>query len=158
MPMYKNERLKQNKKVSIEYPVRMVVKGKTVYDQFPDWYPIMQQDRYELASAFNSNQDVAINYQGSAGSQTLDIRAHGQSVCHQAATQFQYNQGYIPANENETTPIRPTPTYSFRSFNSTSATRSTYITNNYLFKMIRKIIFTNYFSEFIHLVPLKFRF
>ena len=112
MPMYKNERLKQNKKVSIEYPARMVVKGKTVYDQFPDWYPIMQQDRYDLASALNLNQDVAINYQGSAGSQTLDIRAHGQSVCDQAATQFQYNQGFIPANENGTTPIRPTPTYS----------------------------------------------
>ena len=31
------------------------------------------------------------------------------------------------------------------------------ITNNYLFEMIRKIIFTNYFSEFIHQVPIKFR-
>ena len=30
-----------------------------------------------------------------------------------------------------------------------------FITNNYLFEMIRKIIFTNYFSEFIHQVPIK---
>ena len=29
-----------------------------------------------------------------------------------------------------------------------------FITNNYLFKMIRKIIFTNYFSEFIHQVAI----
>ena len=34
----------------------------------------------------------------------------------------------------------------------------TYRTNNYLFEMIRKIIFTNYFSEFIHRVPIKFWF
>ena len=33
-----------------------------------------------------------------------------------------------------------------------------FITNNYLFEMIRTIIFTNYFSEFIHQVPIKFRF
>ena len=33
-----------------------------------------------------------------------------------------------------------------------------FITNNYLFEMIRKIIFTNYFSEFIHQVAIKFRF
>ena len=33
-----------------------------------------------------------------------------------------------------------------------------FITNNYLLEMIRKIIFTNYFSEFIHQVAIKFRF
>ena len=33
-----------------------------------------------------------------------------------------------------------------------------FITNNYVFEMKRKIIFTNYFSEFIHQVPIKFRF
>ena len=33
-----------------------------------------------------------------------------------------------------------------------------FITNNYLFEMIRKIIFTDYFSEFIHQVAIKFRF
>ena len=33
-----------------------------------------------------------------------------------------------------------------------------FITNNYLLEMIRKIIFTNYFSEFIHQVVIKFRF
>ena len=32
------------------------------------------------------------------------------------------------------------------------------MTNNYLFEMVRKIIFTNYFSEFIHQVAIKFRF
>ena len=33
-----------------------------------------------------------------------------------------------------------------------------FITNNYLLEMIRKIIFTNYFSEFRHQVAIKFRF
>ena len=33
-----------------------------------------------------------------------------------------------------------------------------FITNNYLLELIRKIIFTNYFSEFIHQVAIKFRF
>ena len=33
-----------------------------------------------------------------------------------------------------------------------------FIKNNYLLEMIRKIIFTNYFSEFIHQVAIKFRF
>ena len=33
-----------------------------------------------------------------------------------------------------------------------------FITNNYLLEMIRKIISTNYFSEFIHQVAIKFRF
>ena len=33
-----------------------------------------------------------------------------------------------------------------------------FITNNYLFEMIRKINFTNYFSEFIHQMVIKFRF
>ena len=33
-----------------------------------------------------------------------------------------------------------------------------FITNNFLFEMIRNIIFTNYFSEFIHQVAIKFRF
>ena len=32
-----------------------------------------------------------------------------------------------------------------------------FMTNNYHFEMIRKIIFTDYFSEFIHLVAIKFR-
>ena len=31
-----------------------------------------------------------------------------------------------------------------------------FITNNYVFEMIRKIIFTIYFSEFIHQVAIKF--
>ena len=33
-----------------------------------------------------------------------------------------------------------------------------FITNNYLLEMMRKIIFTNYFSDFIHQVAIKFRF
>ena len=33
-----------------------------------------------------------------------------------------------------------------------------FITNSYLLEMIRKIIFINYFSEFIHKFAIKFRF
>ena len=33
-----------------------------------------------------------------------------------------------------------------------------FITNNYLFEIIRKIIFTNLFSEFLNQVTIKFRF
>ena len=37
-------------------------------------------------------------------------------------------------------------------------TTNLFITNNYLFEMTRQIIFTNYFSEFIHQVAIKFTF
>ena len=33
-----------------------------------------------------------------------------------------------------------------------------FITNNYVFELIRKIIFTNYFSDFIHKATVIFRF
>ena len=40
----------------------------------------------------------------------------------------------------------------------TSVITSVFITHNYLFEMIRNIIFTSYFSEFMHQVTIKLRF
>ena len=48
MQRYRTE--KQNgSKVSIEYPARLVVNGRTVADEFPDWYQALNYDRFQLS-------------------------------------------------------------------------------------------------------------
>ena len=53
---YKAERANFNNKVAIEYPAKLVVNGKIVADEFPDWYSVLACDRYQLA---NGNMDLA---------------------------------------------------------------------------------------------------
>ena len=49
MAQFIKEKQNRNNKVSIEYPERLTVNGRTVLDEFPDWYSVLQQDRYQLA-------------------------------------------------------------------------------------------------------------
>ena len=49
MPRFRTERL-NGQKVSIEYPARLVVNGRTVADEFPEWYQILEYDRFQLSS------------------------------------------------------------------------------------------------------------
>lgn len=49
MPQYKAERLNRNNRVSIEYPAKLLVNGRVVADEFPDWYQVLEHDRYQLA-------------------------------------------------------------------------------------------------------------
>ena len=53
MAQFIKEKQNRNKKVSIEYPARLTVNGRTVLDEFPDWYSVLQQDRYQLANTLS---------------------------------------------------------------------------------------------------------
>ena len=50
MLIFKSERQNRNNKVSIEYPARLVVNGRVIKDEFPDWHQVLEYDRYKLAS------------------------------------------------------------------------------------------------------------
>ena len=56
MPLFKSERQNRNNKVSIEYPARLVVNGRVIADEFPDWYQVLEHDRYKLACGDYSPQ------------------------------------------------------------------------------------------------------
>ena len=49
LPLFKAERQNRNNKVSLEYPARLVVNGRVIKDEFPDWYQVLEYDRYKLA-------------------------------------------------------------------------------------------------------------
>ena len=53
MAQFIKEKQNRNNKVSIEYPARLTVNGRTVLDEFPDWYSVLQQDRYQLANTLS---------------------------------------------------------------------------------------------------------
>ena len=55
MPTFLKERQNRNNKVSIEYPARLVIKGKTVMDEFPDWHTVLYQDRYQLLATLSDS-------------------------------------------------------------------------------------------------------
>ena len=48
MQRYRTEKQNRNK-VTIEYPARLVVNGRTVADEFPDWYQTLNYDRFQLS-------------------------------------------------------------------------------------------------------------
>ena len=48
MQRYRTEK-QSGSKVSIEYPARLVVNGRTVADEFPDWYQTLNYDRFQLS-------------------------------------------------------------------------------------------------------------
>ena len=53
MPTFLKERQYRNNKVSIEYPARLVINGKTVIGEFPDWHTVLYQDRYQLLATLS---------------------------------------------------------------------------------------------------------
>ena len=59
MPSFIKERQNKNNKVSIEYPARLVINGKTVMDEFPDWHIVLNQDRYQLVNVLNDPSTYA---------------------------------------------------------------------------------------------------
>ena len=62
MPRYRTEKQNSGNKVSIEYPAKLVVNGRTVADEFPDWHQTLSYDRYQLScgnySPPNTQQNV----------------------------------------------------------------------------------------------------
>ena len=50
MPRLKLERQNKNNKVSLEYPARLLINGRVVADEFPDWYSVLERDRYQMAN------------------------------------------------------------------------------------------------------------
>ena len=59
MPTFLKERQNKNNKISIEYPARLVINGKTVIDEFPDWHIVLNQDRYQLVNVLNDPSTYA---------------------------------------------------------------------------------------------------
>ena len=55
MPEFLKEQQNKSNKVSMEYPARLVINGKTVMDEFPDWHAVLQQDRYQLANTLSDS-------------------------------------------------------------------------------------------------------
>ena len=50
MPQFKAERQNKRNKVSVEYPAKLVVNGRVIADEFPDWHYMLSQDTYKLAN------------------------------------------------------------------------------------------------------------
>ena len=77
MSLYKEHRQNRNNKVSLEFPARLVVNGKTVADSFPDWYTVLQRDRYQMVQSLN-NFTPQQSTQGIGG---LQPQAANQFAC-----------------------------------------------------------------------------
>ena len=60
MPQYIKEKQNRQDRVSIEYPARLVVNGQTVCDAFPDWYSVLQQDRYDMAKTLSQTVNTSM--------------------------------------------------------------------------------------------------
>ena len=50
IPQFKMERQNRNNKVSIVYPAKLVLNGRVIADELPDWYSVLSQDRFKLAN------------------------------------------------------------------------------------------------------------
>ena len=103
MPVYRTERLIPNNRVSIEYPAKLIVNGKTVADQFPDWYSVLQQDRYQLVKTLNSNNVVQqgvplLNIQPGMLINHQDMHTSGN--CHSFPSQTINSQVEAPSHAN----------------------------------------------------------
>ena len=63
MPRYIQEKQNRQNKVTIEYPARIVVNGKTITDAFPDWHTVLHKDRYEMVNSLSQtvNMNFAVN-------------------------------------------------------------------------------------------------
>ena len=76
MQRYRTE--KQNgSKVSIEYPARLVVNGRTAADEFPDWYQTLNYDRFQLSCGNYSPPNIP---------QRVNETQTMQSISHQTIT------------------------------------------------------------------------
>ncbi|MCG8045177.1 MAG: hypothetical protein JAY66_05770 [Candidatus Thiodiazotropha taylori] len=90
MPLYKQQRLIRGNKVSLEYPAKVVVNGKTVADAFPDWYSVIKQDRCEIINTVISqtgptDREYGVNI--NSGTVNLNHCDNTQS-CVQNQTEF----------------------------------------------------------------------
>ena len=47
LPQFKMERQNRNNKVSIVYPAKLMVNGRVIADELPDWYSVLSQDRFK---------------------------------------------------------------------------------------------------------------
>ena len=81
MPQYIKEKQNRQNKVSIEYPARLIVNGKTVSDAFPDWYTVLQQDRYEIATTLG--QTVIGSTENTARMNSVQNEPHQVNYTHQ---------------------------------------------------------------------------
>ena len=75
MPRYRTERLNGHK-FSTEYPAKLVVNRRIVVDEFPDWYQILEYDRYQLACG---NYSPPNRPQNASGAQTSQSTSQGDS-------------------------------------------------------------------------------
>lgn len=66
MPLFREHRQNRNNKVSLEFPARLVVNGKTVADSFPDWYTILQTDRYAMVQSLQNQTQQQNVYESSS--------------------------------------------------------------------------------------------
>ncbi|MEW8548173.1 MAG: hypothetical protein AB2693_32115 [Candidatus Thiodiazotropha sp.] len=77
MPQFKAERQNRNNKVTIEYPAKLIVNGKIVADEFPDWYPVLNYNRCTLAknsTSMNGQSNFAADNINVPSAQVLDNR------------------------------------------------------------------------------------
>ena len=81
MPQYIKEKQNRQNKVSMEYPARLIVNGKTVSDAFPDWYTVLQQDRYEIATTLG--QTVIGSTENTASVNSVQNEPHQVNYTHQ---------------------------------------------------------------------------
>ena len=104
MPRYRDERMSRNNKVTIEYPAKLVVNGRIVADEFPDWFQVLGYDRYQLAcenyltpqagaqlssqTLFQSSSKVVPNGAGGTEPQT-PVRSYAQVASSVAQQQQQ---------------------------------------------------------------------
>ena len=86
MPLFKSELQNRNNRVSIEFLARLVVNGKTVANQFPDWYPLVQRDKYDLANNLNFHPGIGTGYQGVQDVQNDRVACANINNSHERAT------------------------------------------------------------------------
>lgn len=91
MPRFRTER-QNGHRVSIEYPARLVVNGKTVADEFPDWYQTLEYDRFQLSRG---------HYQQPNRPQPVNVPQTTQST----------SQGYSQENVTSMPVTQPVMTY-----------------------------------------------
>ena len=108
MSLYKEHRQNRNNRVSLEFPARLVVNGKTVADSFPDWYTVLQRDRYQMVQSLN-NFTPQQSTQGIGG---LQPQAANQFACVAPSSGIQTVENHVyQLTRDESTQPQLTRTY-----------------------------------------------
>ena len=125
MPQYIKEKQNRQNKVSMEYPARLIVNGKTVSDAFPDWYTVLQQDRYEIATTLG--QTVIGSTENTASVNSVQNEPHQVNYTHQPPQppptyHLQFQQPPSPPPQPQMTQpiVRPTQTTVVQNAGATS--------------------------------------